>query len=100
MQGSAEQRMGMANERGMCGVLGSLVKQGFEAARGAVEKQRADSGVLRQVITLTKLTRVLLVPSEHPATLQPAMLSCMDPVALTRQLVDIESITGNEGRVG
>lgn len=28
------------------------------------------------------------------------MLSAMDVVSLTRQLVDIESITGNEGRVG
>ena len=28
------------------------------------------------------------------------MLSCMDAVTLTRQLVDIESITGNEGAVG
>ena len=29
-----------------------------------------------------------------------AMLWSMDPVTLTRQLVDIESITGNEGAVG
>lgn len=30
----------------------------------------------------------------------PAILSSMDPVTLTRQLVDIESITGNEAAVG
>jgi acetylornithine deacetylase len=30
----------------------------------------------------------------------PAILSCMDAVTLTRQLVDIESITGNEAAVG
>src|SRR5579864_8528117 len=29
-----------------------------------------------------------------------AILSCMDAVTLTRQLVDIESITGNESAVG
>jgi acetylornithine deacetylase len=28
------------------------------------------------------------------------MLPCMDPFALTRQLIDIESTTGNEGEVG
>lgn len=32
--------------------------------------------------------------------LTPVILPCMDLFALTRQLVDIESITGNEGEVG
>ena len=32
--------------------------------------------------------------------LPSAILSCMDAVTLTRQLVDIESISGNEAAVG
>src|SRR6267378_7767516 len=37
----------------------------------------------------------------HPTRMTPsAILSPMDAVALTRQLVDIESITGNEAQVG
>src|SRR5712671_451774 len=37
----------------------------------------------------------------HPTRMtSSAILSPMDAVALTRQLVDIESITGNEARVG
>src|SRR5258707_13893869 len=37
----------------------------------------------------------------HPTRMTPsAILSPMDAVALTRQLVDIESVTGNEARVG
>ncbi len=39
MESSSIKRMGMADQGGVSSIAGTLVKQGFEAAGGAVEKE-------------------------------------------------------------
>jgi hypothetical protein len=58
---AAEERMGMADERGMAGVGRASVEQGFEASGGAVEKERADGGVLVHSSGYTKRGRASVV---------------------------------------
>jgi acetylornithine deacetylase len=84
----------MAHHSSMCRVCCAGVEQGFEASAGAVEKQGADRWAGRNHRSDYRKT------GRQTAGVQFAMLSPMDAITLTRQLIDIESITGNEARVG
>jgi len=78
----------MAGHGCMRGMLGAEIEQSFEASSAAVEEEGFYGGIR----------------GEHGNRLhRPApcvILSAMDVVAFTRQLVDIESISGHEGPVG
>jgi hypothetical protein len=54
VQRAAEKGMGMADERGVGGVRGARVEQGFEASGGTGEKKRADGRSLRHSSGYTK----------------------------------------------
>jgi len=83
----------MANQRGVCRACGTGVQKGFQASGRAVEEERADGGVGGG--------HVFRVHEDSPPRRGVCViLVAMDLVALTRQLIDIESITGNEGPVG
>jgi acetylornithine deacetylase/succinyl-diaminopimelate desuccinylase-like protein len=72
----------------MRGLLGARVEQRLQPSGWAVEKQRLDlrTGCFHGNQITPSATWVILLP--------------MDLVAFTRQLVDIESVSGNEGPVG
>jgi acetylornithine deacetylase len=119
VQRSTVPRMRMANQRGVRSVRRARVQQGFEASRGTLKKKRADriicsnhyfrvqrTGRARRLLEVTLCGFVTSAIRGHRLCcrrgFQPfcAILIFMDPVAFTRQLVDIESISGNEGPVG
>jgi len=106
VQSSAILRMRVTNQGGVGGVSRSLVEQGFKAADRAVEKQRADGGAwwpgheyqtIRSMPGFARSGR-LGGGCPHVACCR-LCCSLMDVVSFTRQLVDIESITGNEAHV-
>jgi acetylornithine deacetylase len=100
VQRSAKQRVRMANQCRMRGVLRAGVKQSFQASCLPLQKQRTDRQVRGHRSSLHN-EKEKLRHREHRAEIHPfAMLFDMDAVTLTRQLVDIESITGNEAGVG
>lgn len=78
----------MADQRGMRRICRTSVEQCLQPSGRTVKKKRFDMRVARRhAIQIT-------LPAAS------VMLSAMDVVAFTRQLVDIESITGNESEVG
>lgn len=76
----------------------SGIQEGLQPASRPGDVQRLDSGV-RRVTHLQQNTKRGPKPLTGRYGLS-AILCSMDVVALTRQLVDIESITGNEAAVG
>ncbi len=117
VQRAAKYRVGMTNQGGMGGVGSARVEQSFEASGGAFEKQERMDAVSGG--TDLKITREherlgcrLGIADDRPQS--PSQLDrywrggfsgcyalcTMDLFALTRRLVDIESITPNEGAVG
>src|SRR4051812_14437193 len=95
----------MADHGGVCGVLNAGIDQSFEAAGRPRKEQRADRRIGDHGYRLHNAPLPAVVDRYHTNS-RPglskgfAMLSGMDAVTLTRQLVDIESITGNEAAVG
>ena len=111
VQGAAVERMGVANNRRVGRARRSCVEEGFEPSGGAGKEQRANggggvghgleyNGEDEGPLPATQSQRTLRAerPLLHPQG--SGMLSRMDLFALTRRLVDVESITGNEAGVG
>ena len=103
VQRTAEERVGVADDCGMRGVA-AYVEQGFEASGGAFEGQGSN---LRFVILQFGVLQFgsahacqLLTNPRACAILEAMPLRNEDVFALTREMVDIESVTGNEGPVG
>jgi acetylornithine deacetylase len=90
----------MANHSCMCGVARSCIQQGLESPCRAIQKKRADGGIRRK--HRDSLHGSLRLRPHCWRTLHAtfAILSCMDAGTFTRQLIDIESISGNEAAVG
>ena len=95
-------RVRMTDQSSMRRPLRTHIEQGFQATSGTVKKKGFDSGWREHGIQITWLVRAgteCVAPAAH--SIAVALFSLpMDVVALTRQLVDIESITGNEAQVG
>ena len=103
----------MTNHRCVRCILRASVEQSFQSSSRTIEKQRSDGRVRRNhnVRLQDKCGRKEIGGNQRVATsevrglrsavcLLSAILSSMDAVTLTRQLVDIESISGNEAAVG
>lgn len=104
----------MADQRRVSCIGTALVEQGFKTARGAGEEEGfQSSGHIifytknRNLTTETRRGRRKQAPLQVSPCLRATAADFiypyrhnMDPVKLTRKLVDIESISGNEGAVG
>lgn len=91
----------MAHHRCTCRVACSRIQQSLQATCRAIQKKRADCGVRRKhTDSLHGILRTRLDAARADVDAAFAILSCMDAVTFTRQLVDIESISGNEAAVG
>ncbi len=107
MQRSTVQRMRMAHDGGMRRIGRPGVEQSFQTSGGAGYVERADAGgfgghgavVCREsfVVSIVDEPAREATSDQRPTTVT---LSCMDLFPLTRRLIDIESITPNEGAVG
>jgi acetylornithine deacetylase len=93
VQRSAVNRMRMAHQSRMGGIFRAPIEQSLQSPGGAVEKERFDVGMGGR-------HGKQITPSAAWVILSTMDVSPLDVVAFTRQLVDIESITGNEGPVG
>ena len=115
VQRSAVERMGMANHGGMRRVGRSGVEESFQASGGTGEEERADAGIGDHRIRVHQLPVASgqwpvagqggdgNTTGSQPTIHYPVPLlrfSCMDLFALTRRLIDIESITPHESAVG
>jgi acetylornithine deacetylase len=96
VHGAAVQRVRMANQRGMRAISFAFMEQRFQPARGPIQKQRSNRHSFVVTLFFNSDTTVPSISFRHNNVYSVAM----DPVRLTRQLVDIESITGNEAAVG
>jgi acetylornithine deacetylase len=92
----------MANQSGVCGGFRAGIEQRLQPARGAVEKQRPDRWCRKShTLRLQELDRSIKsarIRIRDSSVCYP--LQTMDAITLTRQLIDIESISGNETAVG
>ncbi len=99
VQRAAEERMRMADHRRVRRILRAGIKQRLQPSCGPSEKKRFDGGVgSAHVYQITGSGRNAWSSLRRKnGIVYPA---AMDAITLTRQLVDIESISGNEAAVG
>jgi len=98
----------MTDHRGVRCIRRTSVEQRFQASGRTLEKQRAYGRVRRNHRPRLHANarrkeiedKLVIRGLRSEVHLLSAILSSMDAVTLTRQLVDIESITGNEAAVG
>ncbi len=114
VQRSTVQRMRMAHRGGVCRAGRSGVEESFQASGGTGEEQRADAGgfgehgpvvspksfVVSIAENLPEYCRESACQRLATSDQRLVLFSCMDLFALTRRLIDIESITPNESGVG
>ena len=84
------QRMRMADERRVGSVCVPRIQQCLEFPRRASDEKRLN--FVRQELCAYGYGSILREAFRYAL--------CMDPLRLTRELIDIESITGNEAQVG
>lgn len=79
----------MAYQRGIGGIISARVQQRLKPARGSIEKERTNCWF--------RFAHRIQITSPPLAVVYSFL---MDAITLTRQLIDIESISGNEAAVG
>lgn len=99
VHGSAAERMRMADQRRKGRVSMACVEQGFESAgRAAQVFDRAQGGGVD--LCVHKPTTTLTLSTDSASSRYAEDEMHIDPIQLTRQLIDIESTTFEEGAVG
>src|SRR4051812_34704090 len=93
--------MRMAYQRGMRGIRGTNIQQRFQLPHRAIQHQRFDlSRQVRLSVTRFHCSLIAFAESREPPLSYPVSVTPEQTFKLTRQLIDIESITGNEAGVG
>ena len=95
VHGAPAHRVGMADQGAVRRVIAALVQQGFQRACGASQVKGSNGG--RNGLGFHRDAVGIILRARGAVCWK-----CMpiDPIALTRQLVDIESISENEAAVG
>jgi acetylornithine deacetylase len=98
VQGTAIQRVRMTNHGNVARIFRPGIQQSFELSGGTVEEEGTDGA--KSVRHDYRVHEHLESTGGGAPDLSALFSFSMDVVALTRQLVDIESVTGREAAVG